>query len=411
MQFNKLVASPRDQHRAVVLERTIFPPCSDCQTLKLENTKLRMALEKSGYRNQNHHHQEPVRPAIPSMKQGVTPTPIRNPREWSPMTNARVTDWEAIWAGTPDMVATRAKPSQLLLRPGQDIPDSTEALYKEIARLNKELDYRSAEAHMNRRRLGEATPNPSRSRGDVFTSSRYRRDEGQLTNDKVKVGQQYANLFDREWETALQTLEASGMEYRKCTELLFNILVEIYHYAEKKSAEQLHKIVEGTNDILLQSTEGRPLSKYDVKLVGGIEAEIYRRKVSDSTVAAITKLYTVNDVEEFKKQNIAQTIKNHKKIKDYVSKCVEVTWCMCVQDPAMTFELTRKKGYAFNLSRYQYYRTEGNTIDSLVWPVLLSQAQGAVVAKGWADAEPSKPKRGGKSKAGTDERSRQKSGK
>ncbi|XP_060079223.1 uncharacterized protein LOC132558644 [Ylistrum balloti] len=392
MQFNKLVASPRDQHRAVVLERTTFPPCSNCQKLRKENTKLKLALEKSGYQDQNRQYREYLPPTVPVMKQETTPNPFVTPRELSPMTNARVTDWEAIWAGTPDLIATRTKPSKLLLRPGQDLSDNTEALHKEISRLNKELDYRSAEAHLYRRRLGVATPNTSGSRGDVFTTSRNRKGDEQVTNDKEKVGQQYHKLFNTEWDAVLQVLEASGMEYRKCTELLFNILVEIYQYAEKTSREQLNKIIEGTNDILLQSTGGRPLSRYDVSLVGSIEAMIYRRKVSDSTVAVLTKIYTVNDVEEFKKKNISQTVKNNKKIMTYVSRCVEVTWSMCVQDPAMTFDLTRKKGYAFDLSRYQYYRTEGKVMDSLVWPVLLARAQGAVVTKGWADAEPIKPK-------------------
>ncbi|OWF42898.1 uncharacterized protein LOC110460493 [Mizuhopecten yessoensis] len=403
MQFNKLVASPRDQYRAVVVERTTFPPCSDCQRLRLENTKLRMALEKSGYRDPNRQYQETVvRTIIPAMpKQGATSTPFRTPREPSPMTNARVTDWETIWAGTPDLITARAQPSKMSIRPGQDPPDNTEALYKEIARLSKELDYRISEAHLCRRRLGEATPNTSGSRGDVFASSRNRAGKEQLTDDKEKVGRLYSKMFVNEWEAALQVLETSGREYRKCTELLFSILVEIYKYSERKSAEQLSKIIEGTNDVLMQSTGGRPLSRYNVKAVGGIEAMIYRRKVSDSTVAAITQLYTVNNVEEFQKQNITQTIKNNKKIKDYVSKCVEVTWCMCIQDPAMNFDLTRKKGYAFDLSRYQYYRTEGTIMDSLVWPVLLSRAQGAVVSKGWADAEPKKPKKGGASKAET----------
>ncbi|XP_069140055.1 uncharacterized protein [Argopecten irradians] len=406
MQYSKLVASPRDQYRAVVLERTKFPACTECQKLRLENMKLRLALEKSGYRDPNRPYQETIRPVMLTMKQGTTTA--RSPRELSPMTNARVTDWEAIWAGTPDIVTTRTQPSKLLLRPGQDTSDNTEALHKEIARLNRELDHRSAEAHLYRRRLGEATP--SGSRGDVFTSSGNRVGEGHVTSDKEKVGQQYTAVFEREWEEALQTLEASGIEYRKCTELLFNILVEIQEYAKKKSAEQLKQIVDGTNEILLQSTGGRPLSKYDLKLVGGTEAEIYRRKVTDRTLDAITKLYTVNDIEEFKKQNISQSMKNNKNIRNYVSKCIEVTWCMCVQDPAMTFDLTKKKGYAFDLSRYQYYRTEGKVMDSLVWPVLLSHAQGAVVAKGWADAEPAKPKRGANSRNGTGEDRRQKSG-
>lgn len=113
----------------------------------------------------------------------------------------------------------------------------------------------------------------------------------------------------------------------------------------------------------------------------------------------LRQLYTVKNIEELKNENVPDTVKNSSPIRKYVSKCVDVTWCMCVHDPAMVFDLTRQKGYTFDLSFYQYYKTEGSVIDIVVWPVLLTQRQGAVVSKGWADAVPSKQKGGGASTA------------
>lgn len=80
------------------------------------------------------------------------------------------------------------------------------------------------------------------------------------------------------------------------------------------------------------------------------------------------------------------TIYNHQKILDYVKKCVETTWYMWIQETPMLLvsKVNRKDPFDSNL--FQFYTKAGDRYDYVVWPALLVQEHGPLVARGVAQA-------------------------
>lgn len=83
---------------------------------------------------------------------------------------------------------------------------------------------------------------------------------------------------------------------------------------------------------------------------------------------------------------VEQNVRKDKQLKLYINKCLEVTWYMCIQNPPMEIDNEIRTGSRFDTTKYQYFKIEGNKIDYVVWPILLSAKKGTVVSRGYADA-------------------------
>ena len=87
------------------------------------------------------------------------------------------------------------------------------------------------------------------------------------------------------------------------------------------------------------------------------------------------------------------SIKEDGPVYKYASKCVEVVWWMCVQDPPIELcdpnsDLESHQSYHLKESvdpvKYRAYTKTGNTINYIVWPYLRLFKEGPILFKGVA---------------------------
>ena len=67
---------------------------------------------------------------------------------------------------------------------------------------------------------------------------------------------------------------------------------------------------------------------------------------------------------------------------DYVTKCVEICWFSCIQDPPLVFDSDLNHGDEFDDAIMKTYTKKGSEVDFIVWPVLKLCENGAILAKG-----------------------------
>ena len=69
-------------------------------------------------------------------------------------------------------------------------------------------------------------------------------------------------------------------------------------------------------------------------------------------------------------------------LQDYIHRCTEVSWLMAIQDPPMAITTDIPRTLIFNKSYFKEYTKSGKFVDYVVWPAILIQDGGALMAKG-----------------------------
>ena len=69
-------------------------------------------------------------------------------------------------------------------------------------------------------------------------------------------------------------------------------------------------------------------------------------------------------------------------MKPYVTKCIQVSWLMCVQDPPMLLSI--KTEPKFNLGLFREYTKRGPYVEYVVWPAMYLHEDGHILSKGVA---------------------------
>ena len=68
----------------------------------------------------------------------------------------------------------------------------------------------------------------------------------------------------------------------------------------------------------------------------------------------------------------------------YIKRCTEICWLMAVQDPPMALSTFEDEGNTFRRSKFREYTRTGALVDYAVWPAVLIQDNGDLMAKGVA---------------------------
>ena len=68
----------------------------------------------------------------------------------------------------------------------------------------------------------------------------------------------------------------------------------------------------------------------------------------------------------------------------YIKRCTEICWLMAVQDPPMALSTFEDEGNTFRRSKFREYTRTGALVDYAVWPAVLIQDDGDLMAKGVA---------------------------
>ena len=66
----------------------------------------------------------------------------------------------------------------------------------------------------------------------------------------------------------------------------------------------------------------------------------------------------------------------------FTSKCAELCWFMCIQDPPLAMEYENLEGKPVDRSKFNLYDRNGTITEFVVWPTLLLHKNGPILAKG-----------------------------
>nr|XP_022320662.1 uncharacterized protein LOC111122918 [Crassostrea virginica]XP_022320663.1 uncharacterized protein LOC111122918 [Crassostrea virginica] len=202
----------------------------------------------------------------------------------------------------------------------------------------------------------------------------------------LKITKRFKDFRDKEYARAYQ--EMSLWNQGKDNEIMYNLMRIVryaYPYCQTAAYGQLLDLTTTSAVPLLQPIklpylENSPtreqrlmLSSKGMKYVKGL-----RQEVASMSVPQLCK--------KFKETTIEKDFRwDHTKLpavlSDYIDKCIEILWLMCVQDPPMCLTWPTE-GDRINLDKYEVYSESGKYVSMCVWPAVLLQDRGKVLSKG-----------------------------
>ncbi|XP_061164617.1 uncharacterized protein LOC133173648 [Saccostrea echinata] len=202
----------------------------------------------------------------------------------------------------------------------------------------------------------------------------------------LKITKRFRDFRDKEYASAFH--EMSTWNQGKDTEIMYNLMRIIryaYPFCQTAAYGQLLDLTTTSAVPLLQPIklpylESSPtreqrlmLSSKGMKYVKGL-----RQEVATISVPQLCK--------KFKETTIEKDFRwDHTKLpsvlNDYIDKCIEILWLMCVQDPPMAL-VWPSEGDRVDRDKYDFYSESGKYVSMCVWPAVLIQEGRKVLSKG-----------------------------
>nr|XP_022325312.1 uncharacterized protein LOC111125625 [Crassostrea virginica] len=227
------------------------------------------------------------------------------------------------------------------------------------------------------------------------------------THRPTRLGEMYSQLFDDEWSEAFealkQYLKLSNINkeeeeddedelYPYILTLLHSILEESFIFC-KETAEQVKKLeinikkVLKVNSVAETTTRGKG-SKIDEEpsqtqsmlnqIVERLSKEL-RKAASVETAKVQTQVFMNEKLPGLLPD---EKVRQDARVVSYVTKCVELCWYMCMQDPPMELAVP-KKGEAMDKNLFSFHGRKGRVVNCCVWAALLLHKDGPLVCKGY----------------------------
>ncbi|XP_048774224.1 trichohyalin-like isoform X2 [Ostrea edulis] len=201
-------------------------------------------------------------------------------------------------------------------------------------------------------------------------------------NRPLKIAEKYSELYDNQWTSAMENLEALGINEENGIKILLDTITLIYEKCQSYEKDQLEQIqgllynplfsTEKTHNCL--NGEGDTVSSEVLQLVRD-----GRKRLSDKTVKV---LYGAIHEESLKD---LLTAEQSSACSDYIKTCVQYCWLMAIQDPPIHMQWDFRNGISqFDKDVLKSYTKSGNTVAYMVWPVLYLHANGPLLCKGVA---------------------------
>ncbi|XP_048774623.1 uncharacterized protein LOC125679441 [Ostrea edulis] len=199
-------------------------------------------------------------------------------------------------------------------------------------------------------------------------------------NRPIKLGEKASEIYDNEWTNALENLEelrkATDVEYDEEQDvmLLLSILTDIFQMCIADTTEHIENI----SRMLLSPALVKIKHKPKVPSVFLKEIKDFRRQhCTESVLQSLTEHY----VEKLPDHNPEQLTPDvMKACKEYIHRCVELSWLMSIQDPPMCMEW-QFQGCKFRRDIMRSFTKSGDKVQFVVWPALYLHDGGPLVAK------------------------------
>ncbi|XP_069130985.1 structural maintenance of chromosomes protein 2-like [Argopecten irradians] len=189
----------------------------------------------------------------------------------------------------------------------------------------------------------------------------------------LMMAEKYNELYDNELTDAMEILG----EIEKNEQLNVQVLLETLKKCYTFCADLAEKQMESLEMVLVHPNDIRPkpalekLKKLNIPKSMHKQLKDCRKEMSTTTIDSI-KLEQLTD----KLGSLANKIPN------FVSKCIEICWFMCVLDPPVVLGDEASLGTTFDTNIYRPYTNSGTVVSYNVWPPLLLHQNGNILVKG-----------------------------
>ncbi|KAL5011705.1 hypothetical protein ScPMuIL_010256 [Solemya velum] len=199
-------------------------------------------------------------------------------------------------------------------------------------------------------------------------------------NRPTKLAEKFSELYDNEWTSAFEEIQKSygkkKISDKDVIEKLLAILLESYNFSKyltEKQLEVVENVIVNPHNIWDVPNTMKPQQPkpHRAKMFEELRASVVMLRKSmaseDDIVASVHQAF-----EQQCMARIRQMIPtaNSPHTRQYIGRCLELTWLMCIQDPPMYLHCNIQCGEPFDLKKFKPYTKSGKKMDFLVWPAL-----------------------------------------
>lgn len=202
-------------------------------------------------------------------------------------------------------------------------------------------------------------------------------------NRSLKIAERFNEIYDNQWNIAVDKLEGLGIEEEKGIKILLDIITTIYRKCEsyeKGQCAQIEALL--FNPLFTPTTKSsNSTSEESMEVFHEVLQSVRssRKQLSDRTVKIL---------KERIKEDLSKDLLNVDQLtacSEYIDTCVQCCWLMVIQDPPIFMEWDLTNGVSnFDKDLLKSYTKTGNTVEYLVWPVLYLHKNGPLLCKGVA---------------------------
>ncbi|VDI02339.1 Hypothetical predicted protein [Mytilus galloprovincialis] len=213
-------------------------------------------------------------------------------------------------------------------------------------------------------------------------------------NRPMKIGDKYGELYDNEWTDAMESINDiksfySVSEHIDIEEVIVLHLCQLlkicYNECLSLADEQIDNIGKIISETLCLNVNSRS-DFYNFPACKDVVVQ--RRQKSDHFV----KHLLANEIIGKTAMHDWEYVNKNGDVMEYLMKtpffdqCVNLCWCMVIQDPVMYLDGDITQGTTFDKNTYKEFVKSGNKVKYVVWPALFLHKDGPLLHKGTIQA-------------------------
>ncbi|CAG2237970.1 unnamed protein product [Mytilus edulis] len=213
-------------------------------------------------------------------------------------------------------------------------------------------------------------------------------------NRPMKISDKYGELYDNEWTDAMESINDiksfySVSEHIDIEEVivlhLCRLLKICYNECLSLADEQIDNIGKTISETLCLNVNSR--SDF-YNLPACKDVVVQRRQKSDHFVKHLlaNKIIGKTAMHDWEYVNKNGDVMEYLMKTPFFDQCVNLCWCMVIQDPVMYLDGDITQGTTFDKNTYKEFVKSGNKVKYVVWPALFLHKDGPLLHKGTVQA-------------------------
>ncbi|XP_063424585.1 uncharacterized protein LOC134708181 [Mytilus trossulus] len=213
-------------------------------------------------------------------------------------------------------------------------------------------------------------------------------------NRPIKIGEKYGELYDNEWTDAMECINDIKPFYRDSVHPNFEEILVLHLCRLLKSCylecvllaeEQMDKIGKTIAETLCLNISSREdicdlsLCK-DVAIQRRLRQDYFANYLFKNQIIGKTAMNAWDYA--YKSADVIELLMKT----PFFEKCINLCWCMVIQDPIMYLDEDITQGTSIDKNTYKEFVKSGNKVNYVVWPALFLHKDGPLLYKGIVQA-------------------------